>query len=141
MTVIYYESSDSDFEGFEDFDEQKDAAPGKTNQNSTPKPSFSSYISQTKKYSLPPPKKKLIAPPPPEPVKIIQPVIAEAKQNDESNEIIFVDAEAFQEKDTKLAMDNAMVKDKTAYHGVGRQREKSQLSYLSEVYLKFLGIF
>ena len=135
MTVIFYESSDSEFEGFEDYDDSSDVTCGTTNPNSFFKPSFHS---QTKKYFLPQPKKKLIAPPPPSPVRIIQPIVAPMKQNDETIEFIFVDAEAFQEK-IQLAIDNAIVKDKTAYHGVGRQREKSQLSYLSEVYAQDSG--
>lgn len=135
MTVIHYSSSsDSDYEiGFKEYEDTV-----KENENIFQKKSYltnTSDLESTKKFSLPAPKKKLNAPPPPEPIKVIQPVVAEArKEMKEDKEVIEVNAEDLQQKDLKVAEDNAMVKNKTMYRGVGRQRAKSQLTYLSEVY-------
>ena len=147
MTVIYYESSDSDFEGFQDYDETQEIKSSKPELNLITKKlndssNSHSYNSTSKRSLLPAPKKKLYAPPPPEPIKVIQPVVAEAKKEMlEDEEVIVVDANDLQEKNAKLAQDNAMVKDKTLYRGVGRQREKSQLTYLSEVFAQDAGNF
>ena len=135
MTIIYYESSDDEFEGFKDYEESKNFDATKPDEIFSKTKTYSSN-----KFSLPPPKKKSYAPPPPEPVKIIHPIVAQAKKEDfQEEEIIEIDAETLKEKDAKLAQDNAIVKDKTMYHGVGRQREKSQLTYLSEVFAQDAG--
>ena len=84
---------------------------------------------------LPPPKNKTRAPAPPAPIEVIPPSIAKSVLNaeKEKDEIIDVDFNKFRAEGEELAKQNALIKDRTQFNGVGYQREKSQLMYLAKL--------
>ncbi|KAI5523779.1 hypothetical protein TVAGG3_0598630 [Trichomonas vaginalis G3] len=74
-------------------------------------------------------------PAPPEPVKVIQPTLGTEVQSQytKTDEIIEVNAEIYHQMNQQLATENMIIRDKSVFNGVGRQRYKSQLTYLSAI--------
>lgn len=122
--IISCDTDDENFEGFQDFDPNQPLSGSLSNNESSKNP-----------FALPNPKTKFSAPVPPEPVKVIQPSVGTEVQNSYSktDKIIEVDSKIYQTMNQKLASDNMIIRDKTVFNGVGRQRHKSQLTYLSQI--------
>ncbi|OHS96952.1 hypothetical protein TRFO_02099 [Tritrichomonas foetus] len=132
MSLLTYDLDDtSSSESFEDFKVEE-----------TLNNELRTFQSQNSKFKLPPPKRNILAPAPPPPIEITTPQISKILQDvQDKEEIIELNSEEFKNAGVELAEQNAMIKDRTQYNGVGYDRNKSQLTYLARLDQETNGAF
>ena len=133
MSLLNYDLDDtsSSSGGMEDFKVEE-----------TLEDDFRAFTTENSRFKLPPPKKKTIAPAPPAPIEVYTPQIAKILQEKNGKEeIIELNSEEFKKSGVEFAQQNAIIRDRTLYDGVGYDRNKSQLTYLAELDLQTNAAF